>query len=109
MIKATNRSQKYRIIRPKRYDTMKIIQHLQNAYDLLVIIIGLAAFPWDLLGVQDERIRFAQFCILYGLFTLFRGILLLKKYYYLCTFGIRPRAKPNNWYLPVSAHNPNLH
>jgi DNA-binding CsgD family transcriptional regulator len=60
------------------------MEHLQIAYDLLVIIIGFAALSiavfWaSKTGESDLR----DFCILYALFTLVLVILVLKKYLFL--------------------------
>jgi DNA-binding CsgD family transcriptional regulator len=71
------------------------MEHLQIAYDLLVIIIGLAALSiavfWaSKTGESDLR----NFCTLYALFTLVLLILVLKKYLFLNVESYSARS----WY-----------
>jgi DNA-binding CsgD family transcriptional regulator len=72
------------------------MEHLQIAYDLLVIIIGFAALSiavfWTLkTGESDLR----NFCILYALFTLILVLLVLKKYLFVNVEDYSARL----WYL----------
>ncbi len=72
------------------------MEHLQIAYDLLVIIIGFAALSiavfWTL-KTRESDLR--NFCILYALFTLVLVLLVLKKYLFLNVEDYSARL----WYL----------
>jgi DNA-binding CsgD family transcriptional regulator len=60
------------------------MEHLQIAYDLLVIIIGFAALAIALFWASKTReTDLRNFCISYALFTLVLVVLLLKKYLFL--------------------------
>jgi DNA-binding CsgD family transcriptional regulator len=71
------------------------MEHLQIAFDLLVIMIGLAALSmavfWTL-KTRESDLR--DFCILYALFTLVLVVLLLKKYLFLNVADYSARS----WY-----------
>ena len=72
------------------------MEHLQIAYELLVIILGFAALSiavfWAL-KTKESDLR--NFCILYALFTLVLIVLVLKKYLFLNVETYSPRS----WYL----------
>jgi DNA-binding CsgD family transcriptional regulator len=72
------------------------MQHLEIAYDLLVIMIGLAAlaisFSW-LLRTREADLR--NFCVVYALFTAVLLIALVEKYLALNVAGYSARS----WYL----------
>ena len=72
------------------------MQHLQIAYDLLVIMIGLAAlaltFSW-VLRTREADLR--NFCLLYALFTAELLITLVQKYLFLNVAGYSARS----WYI----------
>jgi len=72
------------------------MQHLEIAYDLLVIMIGLAAlalaFSW-LLRTREADLR--NFCLLYALFTAVLLISLVQKYLALNVAGYSART----WYI----------
>src|SRR6185503_7892844 len=72
------------------------MEHLQIAYDLLVIMIGLAALSivvfW---AVRTGEADLRGFSILYACFTLVLIVLMLKKYLSLNVEGYTARA----WYL----------
>jgi DNA-binding CsgD family transcriptional regulator len=60
------------------------MEHLQIAYDLLVIIIGLAALSMAVFwAVKTRESDLRDFCIMYALFTLVLVLLVLKKYLFL--------------------------
>jgi len=71
------------------------MEHLQIAFDLLIIMIGLAALSmavfWTL-KTRESDLR--DFCILYALFTLVLVILLVKKYLFLNVTDYSARS----WY-----------
>jgi DNA-binding CsgD family transcriptional regulator len=67
-----------------RYDQTTFMEDIQIAYDLLVIMIGLAAFSIAVFWARKTRDSdLRNFCILYGLFTLVLVLLVLKKYLFL--------------------------
>lgn len=72
------------------------MEHLLIAYDLLVIMIGLAALSISLswvLRTREADVR--NFCILYGLFTIVMIMTVLRKYLSLNVAGYSARS----WYL----------
>lgn len=72
------------------------MEHLQIAYDLVVILIGFAALAITVLWALKTRLGYLRdFCILYALFTLVLVVLVLKKYLSLNVEGYSARA----WYL----------
>ena len=57
------------------------MEHLQIAYDLLVIFIGFSALAMAVFWTSKTRESdLRNFCILYALFTLVLVVLVLKKY-----------------------------
>lgn len=72
------------------------MEHLQIAYDLLVIIIGFAALSIAVFWASKTReADLRNFSILYALFTLVLIVLLLKKYLFLNVEDYSARS----WYL----------
>lgn len=68
------------------------MEHLQIAYDLLVIIIGFSALAIAIFWTTKTReTDLRNFCILYALFTLVLVVLVLKKYLFLNVEGYSTR------------------
>src|SRR5215510_6848120 len=79
-----------------RYDQVIVMEHLQIAYDLLVIMIGLAALA--IVGVwafKTGEVYLRDFCVVYAMFTLVLVITVLKKYLFLNVAGYSARS----WYV----------
>jgi DNA-binding CsgD family transcriptional regulator len=70
------------------------MDHLAIAYEILVLMVGVACLGFSLLWAARTRESYRRlFCVFYGLFTIFVAVSVLKKYVFLNVSDFPLRAK----------------
>jgi type IV secretory pathway VirB2 component (pilin) len=75
------------------------MDHLAIAYEILVLMVGVACLGFSLLWAARTRESYRRlFCVFYGLFTIFVAVSVLKKYVFLNVSDFRKRSINRNFH-----------